>query len=309
MAVQCPHCNYNNLEDSVFCIKCGKSLHQTLTSTHSSLPDGPSNTNISQSSFPPPPPSGTTSSFLPQAPQVPQAPNISIGVLQSKPQTFQMGAAFADPNTSASGTHAFAGHGVLITHQSWLLSEGGESAGDMLTTSFDICQRRRIINLNVEPRNLQEQSSQTETRHYLILRRGVTTVFLYIAPAGRDLYISRATTVLTSIDSFRLFTFIASIVIGFLCLISIILIPAAIVIGLYLGWFFYRSIRYWLRERDFWVYLRKGELNDFQLDDVALMEHVTDETLQAAAKILKLDSDKIVAPTRGYEHERRIRVV
>jgi hypothetical protein len=309
MAILCSYCNYNNPDDSVVCLNCRKPLQQGSSSTDGLSQPNPSRTSTFQSNVPPPQPGGNTASFLPQAPQAPQTPNIPVGVQQSKPPIFQMGLTYTDPNSSAPSTHAFAGHGVLLTHQSWLLSESGAVAGDMLTTSFDICRRRGILNLNIEPRNLQEHSAQTETRHYLILRRGVTTVFLYIAPAGRDLYISRATTVLTSIDSVRLFTLIALMVIGFFCLISIVFSLAAIPIGLYLIWFFYRSIRYWLRERDFWVYLRKSELNDFQLDDVAIMEHVTDETLKAAAKLLKLDPDKIVAPTKGYEHERRIRVV
>lgn len=307
MTVRCPYCTYNNPDDSVVCLNCSKPLQPGSASTAGLSQPDLSRAGSFQPNVPPPPPSGNTASFLPQAPQVPQTPNNPVRAQQPRPPVFQMG--LADPSGSAPGIHAFAGHGVLITHQSWLLSENGEMASDLLSTSFDVFQKRGILNLNIEPRNLREHSVQTEVRHYLILRRGVTTIFLYIAPVGHDLYISRATTVLTSIDSVRLYTLIALIVIGFFCLISIIFILAVIPIVLYLIWFFYRSFRYWMRERDFWVYLRKSELNDFQLDDVALMEHVTDETLKAAAKQLNIDSDKIVAPTKGYEHERRIRVV
>ena len=73
--------------------------------------------------------------------------------------------------------------------------------------------------------------------------------------------------------------------------------------------FFSFSFRNWLRERDFWIYLRKRDLNDFQLDDVAIMEHMTDDTLKAAATHNEIDADKLVPPTKGYQHERRIRAV
>lgn len=308
MAIYCPNCAHKNADSSVVCFNC-RALLQQESVTDSPVQFNGTGTDTFQPGTPtvPPPSSESTTSFVPQAPQAPQVVNTPTGPQGSNPLAFPMG--YVNPNSSASSIHAFAGHGVLLTHQSWLLNEGAAAASNMLTSSVDIFRSRRILNLNIEPKNLQEHSVQTETRHYLILKRGVATVFLYIAPAGNDLYISRATTVLTSIDSFRVFILIAAAVIAFLCLITLIFAIVSIPFWLYLGWFFYRSTRYWLRERDFWVYLRKGELNDFQLDDISLLEHVADETLRVTAKNFKLDSDKIVGPTKGYEHERRIRVV
>lgn len=304
MLIKCPHCAYGNPEEYVFCHACGKPLRLEAESVDgSSQPNTPQESSFHPSG-PMPQPSTSTSSFLPQIPQVPQAPIIPLKVEQPLPPVVQMGTISRD--ITISKVHAFAGYGLLVTHQSWFLRESAAAAINMLATSFDILHKRSILGLSVEPRNLQDYSSQTEVRHYLMLRRGVATVFLYIAPAGYDLYISRATTVLTSIDPFRCFILIALMVIGVLLFI---VFPVSIPIWLGLIWFFTISFRYWLRERDFWFYLRKRDLNDFQLDDIALMEQVVDDTLRVAAKQNEIDADKLVPPTKGYQHERRIRAV
>jgi hypothetical protein len=323
MSVICAYCTHSNPDQFVVCQVCGKPLTRDIEFT-----DGLSRSNISQSSGnPASQPSESTLSFVPQAPQaprersqsqpddnmqsfvpqtpqMPQVPMRQMQAQQSSPPIVPMGTISTE--LSLSKVHAFAGRGVLLTHQSWFLSEKALAAANMLTTSFDILRRRSIIGLNVEPRNLQDYGAQTETRHYLLLRRGVATIFLYIAPAGHDLYISRATTVLTSIDGFRRFVLIALIALGILLFI---VFPISIPIWLILIIFFSLSFRNWLRERDFWIYLRKNELNDFQLDDIAVMEQMTDDTLKAAAIQNEIDADKIMPPTKGYEHGRRIRAV
>ncbi len=166
-----------------------------------------------------------------------------------------------------------------------------------------------------------------EERNYLTVHRGVATVFTYVAPAGQDLYISRATTVLPTISNVRvaIFGLLAIIMfIGFFTRPS----PYSLMYGDYFGFvvsmvfsilsvplllffivFVTRSFMHWLFEKDFWVYLRPNLLNDFQLDDIALMEHVTDETVHAAVEQLGLDASKIVPPAQGYQAKRRIRVV
>jgi hypothetical protein len=77
----------------------------------------------------------------------------------------------------------------------------------------------------------------TEERDYLKIGRGVSTVFIYVASAGQDLYISRATTVLPAINSFR--------VIGLLLLLALalfgpgVLQSSAGIAGSLLGGLFY----------------------------------------------------------------------
>jgi hypothetical protein len=61
-------------------------------------------------------------------------------------------------------------------------------------------------------------------------------------------------------------------------------------------------------EKDFWIYLRKRSLDDFHLDDIALLEHATDDTVIAATKELGIDSTQIVRP-QSYRPERRISII
>jgi len=246
------------------------------------------------------------SPFMPQGPQVPPAPPmVPTGGLVGAPTVVPMGTVSSDLNISK--IHAFAGNGIPITNHSWYIRESGGAAGKMLTTAFDIFHRRGILQLTVEPKNLQDYGDWNEIRHYLILRRGIARIFLYIAPVGHDLYISRTTTVLTSIDPSRRFLLIASAIIAVLCTLLFIFIFVAIPFWLGLIVFFAISFRYWLTERDFWYYLRKRDLNDFQVDDISMMEEMTDETLRVAAKQNEVDADQLKSP--ATKHGRRVRAV
>jgi membrane protein implicated in regulation of membrane protease activity len=207
-------------------------------------------------------------------------------------------------------------------HYSWLLDGKEMQATTVLSTILDLLRQRSIGGLTIAPERLTERGITLEERDYLKVRRGVSSVFIYVAPAGRDLYISRATTVLPAINIMR--------VIGLLLLLALAFFgpgilqnmagPAGYFLGglfflfvipiwLYFLWLLFRSFSYWLVEKDFWVYLRANQLNDFQLDDIALLEHVTDETVRVAVEQLGLDASKILPPTQGYQPKQRIRII
>ena len=164
--------------------------------------------------------------------------------------------------------------------------------------------------------------------------RNTFSPLLYVAPVGQDLYISRAITVLPSFDMVRivlLILLVADLFIGpaliqgmlatsggsiaslglgliFIALIGI-LFPVSLIV---LPVFLYISIRSWLVEKDFWQYLRRSSLNDFELDDIMVLEHITDETVHTAAEQLKLDATKISPPPNGYQQDkskRRVRLI
>ena len=65
----------------------------------------------------------------------------------------------------------------------------------------------------------------------------------------------------------------------------------------------------WAVENDFWHYLRRRTINDFQIDDIALMEHVTDDVVRDAVQELGLDGSKITPPAEGYRPKRTIRAL
>ena len=60
------------------------------------------------------------------------------------------------------------------------------------------------------------------------------------------------------------------------------------------------SLVLWLTEKDFLVYLRPNVLNDFRIDDGAILEHIADRSIRAAAEELKLDTSTLSAPARNY---------
>src|SRR5437588_2707468 len=88
-------------------------------------------------------------------------------------------------------------------HHSWLLTGDYAQALAIRSSIRDKLWQRNVVKLNVNASTLTERGILMEEREYIIAHRGVSTVFVYVAPAGQDLYISRATTVLPAIDSFR----------------------------------------------------------------------------------------------------------
>ncbi len=306
MSITCPQCSFVNPDQSMFCVRCGTRLQSSSQPTsNSSLP-----TYAAPVSAPPTPP-------LYQSYQSSPA---SYGT-----QTFpaQMGAG----QGMASIRRAFAGHGTLIMHHSWLLNGDQAQAMPIRSTIRDILKLRDIPRLNVNPERLMERGILMEEREYLTVFRGVATVFIYVTPAGRDLYISRATTVLPAISSVRVaivsllllimflgfvihpsaYSLLTGDVVGFIfaSALSVLSIP----ILLFLLWLLILSFISWLVEKDFWQYLRPNTLNDFQLDDIALLEHVTDDVVHSAVEQAGLDASKIAPPPLGYQPKRRFRAI
>ncbi len=70
-----------------------------------------------------------------------------------------------------------------------------------------------------------------------------------------------------------------------------------------------RSIASFILDGDFLILLRPNNLTEFQRDEVALMEHTTDNVVREAMKQLGLDADKITAPPNGYQPASRIRLI
>lgn len=350
MSLLCSQCAHENPDQSTFCIRCGNRLQSNSQSAgtgpvgSSSLPPYmPGPTTSSAPTFvtppnmpgpatslaptymtppnrtpPPPPPvygQSSGSSYLPNAPAAASA-------APSSQYPVQMGSG----QGQVSIRRAFAGYGTLVLHHSWLVNGGAEQAVTARDTIFNILRQRSIPGLNVNQQKLMERGVLMEERDYLVARRGVSTIFIYTAPAGNDLYISRATTVLPAISTVRVIILCAAILV---MIIGLVAHPASSgspfdIIGTLIGGLFaflsglifvililllIRSLISWIIEKDFWVILRPNSLNDFQLDDIKLMEHVTDDTAKTAVKQVGLDASQITPPPMGYEGKRRIRTI
>ena len=88
-------------------------------------------------------------------------------------------------------------------HHSWLLNGQHTQTKAVREAIIQKLQQRGTVGLKITPEKLMERGLLMEERDYVSVSRGVSTVFVYVAPAGQDLYVSRATTVLPAIDSFR----------------------------------------------------------------------------------------------------------
>lgn len=361
----CPYCSRSNPEMSVFCVGCGNRIPQngqstgTGTGTNASLPTVQSQ-GIGPTALTPQPLYGSPSSTYPNsAPSYPSSaqppystssnpPTYAPGGSSSpspypirtssvppSPTQWSSGAMPPPPPASQIGStqslaslrRAFAGHGQLVTHYSWLLP--GDQAQTMavrhqIQTNIE---QRRIPQLMLTPSILTERGLLMEEREYLITQRGVATVFIYATPAGSDLYISRATTVWPSVSNVRI---IIAAILAIIMFIGFINQPPAasilsfnlgdiflalflkLVSFIILGFFIFigvRSLIYWILEKDFLIYLRPNTLNDFNLDDIMLLEHVTDDVIHSAVEQLGLDASKIAPPPQGYQPKQRIRAI
>ncbi|MEO8973704.1 MAG: hypothetical protein ABI406_19105 [Ktedonobacteraceae bacterium] len=362
----CPHCSRPNPENSVFCVGCGNRVPQsgqianTGTGINASLPTlqsqgsgpttltpqpsyGPSPSSTYPGSAPYPstsspqystgsnPPTyapGGSSSPPPYTPGTssmpPPATQWSSAAVAPPPPASQFGSTQA----LASVRRAFAGHGQLIMHHSWLLPGDQAQAMAVRHGIQTKIGQRKIPQTTIAPTKLTERGLLMEEREYLIAQRGVTTVFIYATPAGSDLYISRATTVLPAVSNFRI---ILTAMLAIIMFIGFVDHPVASISpfgGVDSGYIFasflnflsfvillffivmiVRSLIIWVLEKDFLRYLRPNTLNDFNIDDIMVLEHVTDDVVHSAVEQLGLDASKIAPPPQGYEPKQHIRAI
>jgi hypothetical protein len=235
--------------------------------------------------------------------------------------------------------HAFAGRGELITHYTWFLPGEHLNATNLRSAILDLLRLRNFQPLKLNVEKLRESGYWFEERDYITMQRGVATIFVYIAPAGRDLYISRATTVQLSFDPLRIIIFACivgevflgpAIIQGMLTNATSsatggpasalgLIVPLITIVGIFallyipsiiaLLVFLFASFKHWLAERDFWIYLRRNYLKDFEIDDVKLLERATDEAVHAAGEQLKVDVTKISPPVQSDQAKRRVRAI
>lgn len=368
LTLKCPQCSYDNPERSIFCARCGYDFRAVNAAQQAQQPYTPTGYGANTGAFAPPaatpPPQqpfstpayngnpGNAGAFPPPAsgPMVPPAsgyapPNgvpstssYATPQQMAMPSQMQMGTG----QGSASIRRAFAGHGTLVAHHSWLIPGSHVQALSLTNAILEKLRQRNVTNLAIKQERLMERGVLTEERDYVTSERSVTTVFTYVAPAGQDLYISRATTVRPTISMVRCIIFGVLLAIALfgsaiaqgiansavnsasttggalgaygaaLAAQAVGTIVQAFISGPLILLFIVilvRSIIMLIAEKDFWWFLRPSVLNDFQLDDIALMEHLTDEVVHDAVQEMGLDASLIKPPANGYEPKRRIRVI
>lgn len=319
MTIICPKCSLENTEEAAFCQRCGSPL--TRTAEPATNDPGrvqsyaPPAEAIKQQSFPAPPVPPTPQPYQILQPQSHYAPynRASHPPRPSIPLATQL------------GKRAFAGYGVPVSRASWLIADQQAQANALLTATRDDVIQMDLSGLSLNMTRFIERSFMYEYRDYLTAHRGSATVFVYITPAGRDLYIARTTTAQTAF-SFTRFAILALLLILMIiglaqsgsppaltgsfslgAAISTILINFSFPLLLFFLVLIVASLLAWLIHGDAGMYLRSATLNDFQVDDAALLEEAVDTSVRSAAQKVGVDGGKITMSGQGYKIRRRIR--
>src|SRR5579859_1290056 len=319
MAVICPQCSLENPDNSVFCSRCGTSL--TPTTELANGGQGPTQVYV------PPADSVIQQGFPSPSPFVPPARS-SYEQLQPQGQYAPLTTAPRQPSiplVTQLGKRAFAEYGMPVSRASWLIAGQQGQANALLTATRDDLTQQGLPGLSINSPNLTERTFLIENRNYLTAHRGSASVFVYITPAGRDLYISRTTTAQTpfGFPRFAILTLLLILMIiglaqsgspplatGSFSLgaaISTILINFSYPLLLFFLVLIVASLLAWLIHGDAGMYLRPATLNDFQMDDALLLQESVDGSLRSAARTLNIDARKLQVSGQEFRVRRRIR--
>lgn len=212
-----------------------------------------------------------------------------------------------------------------VSRVSWLIAGQQAQANALLTAARDDLAQRGLPGVSINSPNLTERAFLIEHRNYLAAHRGSASVFVYITPAGRDLYISRTTTAQTPFSFTRFAMLLLLLILMIIGLaqsgspplatgafslgaaISTILINFSYPLLLFFLVLIVASLLAWLIHGDAGMYLRPATLNDFQMDDALLLQELMDSSLRNAAQTLNIDAGKFSVSVQEYRIKRRIR--
>lgn len=211
---------------------------------------------------------------------------------------------------------AFAGKGTPLVHTSWLLEGKQVAPEDMRVAIIEEVQQRYANEVKVTQERLEEHETVLEERDYVRIQRAPANVFIYVAQSGSDLYIARTTTVEPALSPVRIAVFAALFVLMLLGFIISAASGSATIVALFsalLLIFFVvvviHSLVLGFTENDFLVYLRPNILNDFRIDDGAILEHMADRGIRQAAEKLELDTGEFSMPAHSYPARRPLHVI
>lgn len=319
MAVICPQCSLENADNSVLCARCGASLEQPTGPVNGGQGPGqfyvPPADTVIQQGFPSPSPYAPPPRSAYEQLQ-PRGSNVPHNRVRMKPSI---------PLVTQLGKRAFAGYGQPVSRASWLIADQQAQANDLLTATRDDLTQQGLPGLSINATSLTERAFMIENRNYLTAHRGSASVFVYITPAGRDLYISRTTTAQTPFGFPRFAILLLLLILMIIGLaqsaspplatgsfslgaaISTILITISYPLLFLLLALIAASLLAWLIHGDAGMYLRPATLNDFQVDDALLLQESVDSSLHRAAQTLSIDAGKLPVSEREFRVRRRIR--
>ncbi len=303
--MNCPQCHKENPNGSRFCQYCGTTLVAVSA----------------------PPIVGSTPVVPSMSSSVPHPIHATSTPSPASRQTFPVQGSvgtLGDGGTSvASIWGPFAGYGQRGRHVSWLLDELGERADALRQAVQARFEQRQIPRAAMRPMNLVGQGILVERRPFYFIQRGITTIAVYIARFGQDLYISQVTYAKGPINSLRVailglmllfqlfyvFGYSAALAssagqinflssnggVGSFLFLLCVIGPVGFFNGFLLWLALLYSIYKWIRERDFFAILRTPP-NEFQLDDIIALEKSVEETVRQSLDVVGIDK-ALMPPT------------
>ncbi len=272
-----------------------------------------------------PPPMATPNPAQPQGAYMPPAAQQGAYSMQQaygQPPYGAPSMAQAPSTGTASLQRAFAGKGTPVHHRSWLLNGKGKQVQPVTLRNslIDTMQKQGVLGVNITSEHLREQGIVLEERDYVRVQYGISSVFVYMAPMGQSLYVSRTSTVQQSYSRTRMVVLSSLFVLMLICLIFYIVInpdsfSATGGFGggakTFFGYafdgllFFFlflllRSFVFWLTDNDFLAFLRPNRLNDFTLDALSCIELTTDKALRETLEQAGLDAEAITHSAQSY---------
>ena len=261
---------------------------------------------------------GSETSVTPQAqgpvPSVPAAPSYASGSA-SKP----IGQIGSSGTSTARIWGPFAGYGSRGLHVSWLLDDLGHKAEELHEAVSQRFNQRKVPSSEMSRQTLIAKGLLVERRPFYIVKRGITTVALYIGRFGEDLYISQVTYVKGPISIMRvavlalmilfqlyaLYRFVSPVlglsnddflpgggmnpqIVAVLCVfgsLSAIIFLALVLVLVY-------SIYKFITGKDFFAILRESP-NEFQYDDTVALEQAVEETVRQSLDAIGIDTTEI----------------
>lgn len=346
MSRVCPQCSHINPDSTVFCTRCGyrfqgneQAISDEAAGQQANLaglaPDADPSATLTPGSQ-----QASASQAQAMPPNVPSTPafapnmatpssNQPAGFMPPQPQQggYPMQSAYgqqpygAPPMAmQASGSslqRAFADKGTPVRHQSWLI-DGKQAQPPLLrNTLIENIQRQGVMGVNAVPERLREQGVVMEERDYVRVQYGASSIFVYMAPMGQSLYISRTSTVQQPYSRIRI-----GVVLGLFVLMLLSWLLFAIInpsfpddgfaagAKTFFGYAFFgllfffvylllRAVVSAIAEKDFLAYLRPHILNDFTLDALSAVEQITDKGIRETVKQAGLNPAEIT-PAQGF---------
>lgn len=338
MSRVCPQCSQVNPDSISFCTRCGYRFQGNEQSVSSLPADADPSATLTPGSqqaqvqvmaasvpatpFYAPDPNQAQAGFMaPPVPPVQQPSGYQLPPVYGQQQLYNA-PAVATPNTGGTLQRAFASKGKPVRHQSWLIDGKQTQPATLRNVLVENIQRQGVMGVSAVPERLREHGVVMEERDYLRVQYGTSSIFVYMAPMGQNLYISRTSTVQQPYSRVRI-----GVVIGLLVLLVVSWILFAVINPSYIGdtngtfaktFFSYaafgllfvflflllRAVVSWIAELDFLAFLRPHTLNDFTLDALSAIEQITDKGIRESVKQVGLNPAEITQSQSVTQYQR-----